>query len=44
MPQHDWTMDLGTGNLKLLKLEIAVADSYHSEIEEGGSVSKFHHL
>ena len=44
MLQHDWTTDLQTRNFKRLKFEIAVADSYHSAIEEGGFVSKFHHL
>ena len=44
MLQHDWTMDLQTRIFKLLKFEIAVADSYHSTIEEGSCVSKFHHL
>ena len=44
MLQHGWTTALQTRNFKLLKFEIAVADSYHSVIEEGGCVSKFHHL
>ena len=39
MLQYDWTTDLQTGNLKILKFEIA-ADSYHSVIGEGGCVSK----